>query len=240
MATPSQVRAPRQFAVGDDFTLWIRRFEAYARAVKIPKEGLSDALLALLDDAAFRAFDLLGLDDDTTRDFKLLTEALKKRFAPSTSTQELRFQLGEREQGPGETLEEYADGLINLANRAYPTLDVSLRMELARDRFIAGIRNERIQEALLQSPPATLDEAKETARRMEAAQAARKRMHPRRQHQAVNSLSSDGRPNLETDYGARPIVSSHYGSHALGRFGRRGPKKHGDTQPLPSTGQGNL
>ena len=64
MATPLQIRAPRPYSAGDDFALWIRRFEAYARSVRIPDDKLPDALLALLDDAAFRAYDLLGLDED--------------------------------------------------------------------------------------------------------------------------------------------------------------------------------
>ena len=58
--------------------LWCRRFEAYALSVMLLKEQLCDALLALLDDAAFRAFDLLGLSEMTSQDYKLLVEALTK------------------------------------------------------------------------------------------------------------------------------------------------------------------
>ena len=180
MATPLQIRAPRPYSAGDDFALWIRRFEAYARSVRIPDEKLPDALLALLDDAAFRAYDLLGMDEDVVRDFKQLTEALSKRFAPSTGQQELRFLLGQRQQEAGETLDDFADALIHLANQSYPTLEPKLRMELARDRFVAGVRSEHVQEALLKTPPETLDHARETAKRIEAAQAARKIMRPKR------------------------------------------------------------
>ena len=123
MATPTptpQIRAPRPYSVGDDFALWVRRFEAYSRAVKIPDDKLSDALLALLDDAAFRAFDLLGLEEATAKDYKQLVEALRKRFAPCAGQQELRFLLGQRVQEAEETLDAFADALIHLANRAYP------------------------------------------------------------------------------------------------------------------------
>ena len=41
------------------------------------------ALLALLDDAAFRDFDLLGLSEETVQDYKQLVEALTTRFSPS-------------------------------------------------------------------------------------------------------------------------------------------------------------
>ena len=190
MATPTpQIRAPRPYSVGDDFALWVRRFEAYSRAVKIPDDKLSDALLALLDDAAFRAFDLLGLEEETAKDYKQLVEALRKRFAPCAGQQELRFLLGQRVQEAEETLDAFADALIHLANRAYPAMEPKLRMELARDRFVAGIREEYIQEALLRSPPDTLDHARETAKRTEAAQAARRRMRPKKT--GVYATSSD-------------------------------------------------
>ena len=192
MATPPlQIRAPRPYSVGDDFALWIRRFEAYARSVRIPDDKLSDALLALLDDAAFRAYDLLGLNGEVVRDFKQLSEALSTRFAPTTGQQELRFLLGQRWQEAGETLDDFADALIHLANRSYPSLESKLRMELARDRFVAGVRSEHIQEALLKSPPDTLDDARGTARRMEAAQAARKLM--RTKGSDVLTVTTDSR-----------------------------------------------
>ena len=40
---------------------------------------MCDALQALLDDAAFRVMNLLGLEEATRSDFKLLTDALSQR-----------------------------------------------------------------------------------------------------------------------------------------------------------------
>ena len=107
--------------------------------MKIPDDKLPDALLALLDDTAFRAYDLLGLDESVVRHFKQLTKALSKRFAPSTGQLELRFLLGQRQQKAGETLDDFAETLIHLANQSYPTLESKLRMELASDQFVAGV-----------------------------------------------------------------------------------------------------
>ena len=45
------IQTPRPYSMGDNFALWIHWFEAYTRAVKIPDDKLSDALLALLDNA---------------------------------------------------------------------------------------------------------------------------------------------------------------------------------------------
>ena len=44
------------YAVSDDFALWVCHFETYARAIGILKQGLSDALLSLLENAAFWTF----------------------------------------------------------------------------------------------------------------------------------------------------------------------------------------
>ena len=173
------IRAPRPYSLGDDFVLWTRRFEAYTRAVKAPQEQLCDSLLALLDDAAFRAFDLLGLGEDVTTDYKLLTQALSKRFAPSTGQRELRWQLSQRSQEADESLDAFADALIHLANRAYPNMEPQQRMELVCDRFIAGVASEEVQDAFMRCPPEKLDEARTVAKRVEAAKAARKAMRVR-------------------------------------------------------------
>ena len=121
--------------------------------------------MALLDDAAFRAYDLLALDAAIIADYKLLVNALRKRFSASTSQQELRWLFGQRLQGAEESIDVFADALIHLSNRAYPDVDQTLRMELSRDRFVAGIRDEHIQDALLRAPPETLDAARDHAKK---------------------------------------------------------------------------
>ena len=117
-------------------------------------------------------FDLLGLNEESIGDFKRLTEALQERFSLSKGNHDLRFAIWQREQGSAKTFEDYADALPLLANRAYLELSPNLRMLLARDQFMAGIRNEHIQDMLLQSPPVTLDDARKTPQQLEAAQAA--------------------------------------------------------------------
>ena len=122
---------------------------------------MSDALLALLDDAAFRAFDLLGLTEAVRADYKHLVEALSRRFASTTGEPALCFQLGQRHQEAAETLDEFADALLDLA---YPELDSDVRMRLARDRFVAGVRADYIQENFLQTPPDSLEDVRKVAK----------------------------------------------------------------------------
>ena len=93
-----------------------------------------------------------------------MVEALSRRFASTTGEPALRFQLGQRHQEAAETLDEFADALLDLANRAYPELDSDVRMRLARDRFVAGVRADYIQENLLQTPPDLLEDARKVAK----------------------------------------------------------------------------
>ena len=201
MATP-QIRAPRLYALGEDFSLWLRRFEAYAKAVRMPKEQLCHALLAQLDDAAFRAYDLLELPEETAANYEQLVDALTARFSPSTDQQELRWRLSQRVQETEESLDAFADALIHLANRGYPKEKAALRMELARDRFVAGLRDDHLHDALVQSPPGTLetlDEARKAAKRLEAAQVARRRMRPKRAVCATTAGGEEAQESTASD-----------------------------------------
>ena len=125
--------------------------------------------------------DLLGLKEATHSDFKLLTDALCQKFAPSAGHQELMFSLNRCEQELSETLEDYVDLLILLTYRAYVDLDNKLQMGLALDQFLRGLRSEHAQNTLLNSPPDNLEEAQNTAKRLEATLAACKRMRSKKQ-----------------------------------------------------------
>ena len=121
-------------------------------------------------------------------DYKQLVETLPTiclcyRRAP------LRFQLGQRHQEAAETLDMFADALLDLANPAYPELDSDVRMRLACDRFVAGVRADYIQESLLQTPPHSLEDARKVAKRLEAARAARRQMQTSNKARACSTLA---------------------------------------------------
>ncbi len=191
------LRGPQPYKAGSDFMLWVKRFETYAQAARIPDSQMAHALLSLLDEAAFRAFDLLGLPSESCGDYKEVVKALTKRFAPATGEPELRFQLSQRSQQAAEPLDDFADALLDLANRAYPDWEADVRMRLARDRFIAGVRADYIQEDLLKTGPTSLEEARKSAKRLEAAREARKQMRASRQTAAVQTIGTPGTASTE-------------------------------------------
>ena len=83
MTTTLAVQTPNGFSPGDDFQLLCQWFEVYAWSVRLPQEQQCDAVLALLDDPAFQAIDLLGLSEEASKDYKLLVEAFTKWFSSS-------------------------------------------------------------------------------------------------------------------------------------------------------------
>ena len=169
---------------------------------------MCDALLALLDDTAFRAMDLLRLEEATRSDFKLLTDTLCQRFASSAGHQELTFALSQCEQEPSETLDDYVDSLILLANRAYPDLDNKLRMRLALDQFLKGLRSKHIQDALLNSPD-NLEEARKTVKWLKAALATRKRICSKKQLPVHSALERTICGQEEDTTPAQENISAH-------------------------------
>ena len=100
----------------------------------------------MLNDAAFRAFDLLENSAALAEaaDYKELVKTVTERFSPPTAKQELQWLLSQRVQGEKESLNEFADALIRLANRGYPEQTPQFRMELAGDRFIAGLHDDHL------------------------------------------------------------------------------------------------
>ena len=173
--TSTQIRPPKLFNIGNDFELWLKRFENYVRCVGLPNAAKGDALLMSLDERAFRAADQLGLDPET-QTYATIKDKLLQRFASRSSAPELRFELSQRRQQPDESLEDFAGVLADLAATGHRNLGPTLQDSLARDQFIAGISSEYIQDRLLTDAPETLDESLQLERQLEMAKLARERM----------------------------------------------------------------
>ena len=165
---------PKRYSTSEDFELWISRFESYCRAAKVTEGLKCDVLLATLDDDAVTVVNSLGLSEEVLKDYGQLTTAPKKHFAPTTSPFELRFHLRRRRQKDRETLDVYAEALAQQAVKAFPDLTEKARQEVVRDQFIKGLRDEHVQERLLQEAPETMENALKFARQLGAARAAQR------------------------------------------------------------------
>lgn len=169
------IRAPKPFTMGSNFELWLKRWQTYAKCVRIPEDSKAGALVLSLDDNAFQAIDQLGLDIEKDS-YDEVKAKLLNHFASKATEPELRFKLNQRKQEPGETLETFAGILLDLAKRGHRGLEPKHQDELARDQFIAGIQDEKTQERLLVDSPSSLDDAVKLARRLTAVHKTQQKM----------------------------------------------------------------
>ena len=88
-------------------------------------------------------------------------------------------------------MDAFTDVQVHLANCTYHKLEAGLRADIVNERFVEGVSSEQVQDALLHSPPGTLDEARDAARRVEAAQAAQRRLRSRRMAEVLSMLMAD-------------------------------------------------
>ena len=193
MATASvPVRLPKLFTREDDFELWLKRFEMYASITKLKGDVKIASLLSLLDERCFRLYEMVELSQDEQEDYDTVTRALRMVLQKHTTSEpELRYTFVQRRQQETEDAEEFGNALVELANKAYKQKSKDLRQELIRDQFIQGLRDDYIQERLLQEHPETYAQALMIARTLESARKARKALRQPTGKLPVNAVDRD-------------------------------------------------
>ena len=70
------------------------------------------------------------------------------------------MQLRVRQQRNTEDVDAFADSIMELVENAYPDIDYTVKVELAKDHFIQGVDiGDELREKLLISEPSTLSGA---------------------------------------------------------------------------------
>ncbi len=200
------MRAPAQFAVGMDLTLWPTRFELYAQGSGISNTEWKAELLPLLDDELFRIVNQLGLVD--AGDYADVKASLIHQFAPEGVELEWQHRLQTRTQKAGESLSEFAGALRILSDRAYPSWGQEQKQEMVKNQFIQGIRSASTQLQLMREGPKSPDEALQLAIKQETVEAAQKRMRSEKHPSEVSAMSrptdsSDQAESLNAVYGRK-------------------------------------
>jgi hypothetical protein len=164
-----RVTKPAKFLPTMNFHLWLQSFNAYCEAVGIEDDDRRPHLMGLLDlNTAYAAVDKMELDDDM--EYAEFCERLTERFSLHRGVQDYRFELQNREQADKETFESFADDLLELTRRAFPNADGETRTELAKERFMKGVRvSDSVRERLFMEQPDTLTAAIRRVRQLEAA-----------------------------------------------------------------------
>ena len=101
---------------------------------------------------------LISPQDPKTRTYEKLTKLLQDYYRPKPSTIVQRFKFNSRSQQSGETIPVFVDELRRLSEDCEfgTTLD-----EMLRDRFVCGVRDDKIQRRLLAEPKLSLKRALE-------------------------------------------------------------------------------
>lgn len=163
---------PTKYIPTMNFNLWLQSFNAYCDAVEIEEADRKPHLIGLLDlQTAYAAVDKLDLPADM--EYDAFIARLTDRFTMHRTVQDFRLELSNRDQLEKEAIESYGDELLELVRNAFPNADADTRSELAKDRFLKGVRvTDAVRERLYLQQPADLIDAMRTVRQLEAAQKA--------------------------------------------------------------------
>ena len=118
-------------------TLWIQRFELYAKETEIPDAILAQELLSLLDDESFRVVSHRGLS--MTGDYKAVVDCLKECFDPAGNEIEWQYQMQSRRQRNRESLMKFAGALRVLVDKAFPEWSPEQHLQIAHNQFIPKV-----------------------------------------------------------------------------------------------------
>ncbi|KAL3082229.1 hypothetical protein niasHT_036713 [Heterodera trifolii] len=136
-----------------------------------------------------------GLDQNIKNNWRELVDTLAEKLKHISSGLAARQKLAHRKQFPGETLEEFAQEIINLVNRAYPNNNIQMdfqalqlgdkenavkeenekrlqqfRLGIAKDFFRANMLPSIKEKILFMGEPTTMEEAVAQAKRVEQVQ----------------------------------------------------------------------
>ena len=128
------------------WTVYMRQFEAAASANGWNEKEMATALLVSLRGSALEILRTLPVSQQ--QDYKLIVEALDRRYGDQYHSQLYQAQLKTRQQKSSESLQEFEADIRRLINLAYPGATEEFREQLSAQYFIDGIRDQEVQKVL--------------------------------------------------------------------------------------------
>ena len=132
----------------EDLSTYLERVEIFFTANDVSTEKKVPVLLNAVGGTTYALLrSLLAPASPMTKTLDELTATLRAHFEPKPSLITERFHFHKRDQAAGESIADYVAELRRLASRcSFPTdyLDETLQ-----DRFVCGLRSDRIQTSLL-------------------------------------------------------------------------------------------
>ena len=148
------------------------------------------------------------LTPDERRNYKVLVDAIGRRFNPERQTELHRAQLRSRTRKPNESLPELGQAIKRLVKLAYPRASCELVDSLGRDYLLDALSDPNLRLHVYQARPSTIDQAVCVAIEFEAFQ------------KAENQRSGGKRPMR--------MVSSSHDKNGYDDCGRQGQDGNSD------------
>ena len=148
---------------GDDFELWVKRFEAWAKLYAPSNDDKVLFFPTMLGDAAFAIYSSLPEQEQT--DFQMVKSWFSEAYSSKALIDAFRAELQTRIRKDGENLVVYIAELRHLVQRAYPKYNEEAREDVVLNRFLEG--TGEIGRKVRKRDPKTVSEAIEKASRLE-------------------------------------------------------------------------
>ena len=148
---------PEKFNGTGNFNKWISHFEGIAAINKWTDDDKGLWLKVRLTDKAHVA--LMRLPNDAHESYASLKAALKERFEPSSKQEVYKAEFESRRKISTESWGDFGDELLQLVDKAFPSLQPEAKEQLALSRYLGQLAPAEVAFGVKQRRPATVNEA---------------------------------------------------------------------------------
>ncbi len=170
--------SPRPYSGSSSWREYLSHFERVSRLNGWDDQLCLDYLWVNLTDSALSYVN--SLSGERTRSYSTLCEAMDERFGDNQMAEMFKSELRSRKRKSGESLQELAQDISRLVQRAYPDMGRQGIDELAVERFREAIPDQEQRMAVFRSRAKTLDQAVKTALETESWQVSEQSRTPQR------------------------------------------------------------
>lgn len=137
---------PTKYTINQDFNVWKKGFERYAKNVT----DKTNALLSLMEEACIEQLEQRLLFRNPNATYEEIIKISSKLFGRNPIYNDPLMEFVLRTQLQNETIFQFMFELEDLAAKAYLQHDDRFREPIIVDRFIRGLRDNRVQSELCQ------------------------------------------------------------------------------------------
>lgn len=151
----------------ETWTSYVERFENYCTANQIPDDRKRAALLTVIGISTYQLLkSLCAPVSPTVKTYEQLVSILKNHLQPAPSIISERYKFHRASQLETESVRDF---IVRIQSLTVHCNFANNLKEALRDRFVCGLKSDRIRERLLESGNPTFDEATQLALKLDAA-----------------------------------------------------------------------